>query len=216
MRSMIFSIMLFSAVAFSQSDSLWNCIVKSSIQLAPTQSTTGNYSQISGADSSEGRFFYEPPHATFFTIDDSVYVQDFFSLKDPWFDWWIQRDPAIYPDMYSSTKVKDSLSFAIYEHHSLSPKFANVRTAYDRGTCELYSAYFYWPVEAGHGFPGADAIYYEFYVTDRMVLTPTLRIYFNKRGEPVETVKFMPIGNVADTPLDSVIIEKLLSNEPFD
>ncbi len=197
-------------------DSLWQCIQEFSAWIAPTQSTVGQFTWIHGGDTISGDFFYEPPHATFITKGDTVEMLQFYSLKDPWFEWWIDFNPLRNLEAYETTLVGDSLAFRIYEHRSKLPDQPNARVAYDKGACEPFSVYFYWPEEAGHGFPGADAIYYEFIVTDMLALAPTKRLYLNKHGEVVDAFLFESVNSVTDSPEDDIIIRKMMEKEPFE
>ena len=201
--------------AFAVDDSLWQCIQEYSTWISPTQSTAGEYVWIRGTDTLSGRYFYEPPHATFITAGDTVDVLPFYQLKDPWFEWWIYHNPLRDKKIYDTKLVGDSLSFRIYENESKLPDYPNARVAYDRGSCEPFSIYFYWPKEAGHAFPGADAIYYEFVVTDRMTLAPTKRLYFNRRGEVVDAFLFTTVKSLSDSPEDEEIIRKMMAKEAF-
>lgn len=216
MKKALFILSVIAIAVLAETDTTWDCIVANCLNLAPTQSVTGTYRWNTRTDSLEGRYLYVPPHTTYYTDGDTVRTLDFMSLKDPWFDWWIMRNPLRDDGQYETSFVKDSLAFLIYDHVSLSNEFSNVRVAYDRGSCEPFSALFYWPEEAGHGFPGAEAIYYEFYITDAITLAPSKRQYLNTAGEVVEEFIFETIESIRRTPADSVIIQKLLSDEKFD
>ncbi len=216
MKKISIVLLVWLSAIFAESDSLWNCIIENCSQTAPTQASTGEYRWKSYSDTLEGEFFYLPPQATYLVSGDSIVKIGFFSLKDPWFDWWIERNPVRLGHLYETALVKDSLAFRIYDHKSISAEHPNVRAAYDRGSCELFSALFYWPAEAGHGFPGADAIYYEFTITDQYALAPTKRLYLNRSGDIVDELIFESARSARDTPTDSLIIHKLLSHESFE
>lgn len=215
MKRLLLAIVFLSATLLAEDDSLWGCILEQSSLIAPTQATYGDYRLIDYTGSYEGRFLYIPPQKTYFSAGDSVFTRDFFSLKDPWFEWWIERNPLRNSDLHKTEFALDSLSFRIYNHISLDADFPCVRMAYDRGSCEPFSALFYWPESAGHGFPGADAIYYEFYITDQLSLAPVKRLFLGRKGQIVEELYFDNIKSARDMPPDSLIAKRLLSREKF-
>jgi hypothetical protein len=180
--------------------------------LPPTQSSIGEYIWIKEGDTvSTGFFFLVPPMANFITINDTVEALPFDTLRNPWFTWWIMGNPIRYPELYDICALGESLSDIRFDLISKNPGKSNVRVAFDKNIGEPISALFYWPKSAGHGFPGADAVYYDFSITDHGTLCPNRTAFLNRANEPVEIMIFINFDGVARTPPDDGIIAILMA-----
>jgi len=183
------------------------CLWDNCGNMPPTQSVSGEYVWYKNGDTLSGYYYLVPPHSMYYTTDDTVLIEPFNEYRDVWFNWWIWRNPIRRKELYKITDLGDSAFVHFYDYVSLDSTEPNVRVGYDSGSCEPYSAYFYWPKSAGHAFPGADAVYYKFFVTDFTVLAPKERTYFNSRNETIQTIIFDKITSMARTPIpDSIAI----------
>lgn len=203
-----FAIILFFITLFAEEDFL-ECVRAKNIEVGPTQSTKGEYLWIREEDTLEGYYFYMPPRVLFITNEDTVDLISVDLLHDPWFDWWIMRNPVKNTELFSVVSCGDSGLFSIYDYISLDKNYS-VRVGYYRLSCRPGFALFYFRKELGHGFPGADEIYYEFTFSDAYTLAPKKRAYLNKNKEQVDILNFKTVEKVTDTPTDDEIIMQLL------
>lgn len=211
----IIAILVLSLTVFSNTDEtnpedFLRCVRKNMINIGPSQSTFGDFTFIDGADTISGRYFLLPPRGTFITLDDTVDFLPMTQYDDPWFHILTNRHP-VHDDHYYNIKfAEDSAAFVLFDYLSRDYKEPNIRVAYDRNICEMYSMTLFWPDTAGHAFPGADVIKYEVYIADNMTITPKRRDYLNRKGSIVESFIYETIETPGITPPDSIIIGFLL------
>ncbi|RKZ31426.1 hypothetical protein DRQ36_02080 [bacterium] len=216
MRYIVIAIILYFLVigALAETDTtdvFLDCVREYTLPMAPTQSVIGEYTWIKkSGDTLTGNYFLVPPQANFITVGDTVERVPFDTLRQQWFMWWIDRNPIRHEHLFDVTALGDSASFAIYDYAALDSTKPNVRVAYDRGTCFPFYALFYWPKSARHAFPGIDAIYYEFTVTERNTLAPALRVYLDRNGKAFEKFIYRTTENVNSTPGEDEIIQFLM------
>jgi len=213
-------ILLVSTVAFAleKTDHIkfLNCVKETSFNMPPTQSTFGDFIQISRGDTTAGKYFLLPPRGTFITVGDTVEFVPMSDLDDPWFSILIDRNPISREQLYHTGFSGDSVAFVIFDYESKDPKFPNIRMAYDRNVCEPFSMTLSWPDSANHGFPGADRIYYEFVITNQMSIAPALRVDLDKTGKPVERFIYETVDIIGKTPGDDVIIQFLMGKTELE
>jgi len=217
-KLIILTITLFCFVAYGEmaEDEFFDCVREACMNLAATQSTTGEYLMIDRGDTTSGLYFLLPPQGTFVTVDDTVEFIPMSDLKDPWFHVWVDRNPLHLDFLYDRVYVGDSASVIQVDYLSKDAQKPNVRIGYDKNVCEPYTMTLFWPDTAKHAFPGADIIYYEFVVTDQYTLAPTLRYYYDKQGETVDAFVYKTVDIVRTTPDDDQIIGLLMGTWDFE